>query len=1038
MKFLDRTNKFFGLISVKERGNQVHISGIDGIIMRKYFKTLFETDTISKMMFTSVSDTSIVLHKFFIPDFLYMLTVFRHDPKCNWSTKRTIDRVVSGILRNTWYKVTTKPVVSMIDESRKRFLKWDAMPKQLEALHLFGDKMPRYDLRGYILAMAPGTGKSLGLNCKIRTPHGWTRMGDIKLNDKVLAPDGTTTYVTGVYPQGKLPMYKVTFDDGRFTECSDDHLWKITVKNWRPRGRTNWRVVPFKDIRLHQEIHGWDKDLRVYIPLVEPEQKVDVDLTLDPYLLGALLGDGSISKRSTLFSTGDDFLVEEISKILSTKGLTLKHQNRYDYRVVKLDPNDKGKSCPLSHDLVKLGIRGTVSHTKYIPKLYMNASSSQKLALLQGLMDTDGTVDRKTGTPSFCTTSEVLAKQIQELIRSLGGICKIATKTPTYTWKGETRTGRLAYILNIRFKDSSLLFRLPRKKALTPTNYQYKDQLKLRIRNIEYIGEKDAQCIAVAHPEHLFITDDYIVTHNTFTDLLIATCIIPVEIAEIKIIISPKKAVHLVWEKSIKAVFKTVPTHWVVGSGIKMPWDKTEYYVFNFEQLEQAIALGKHLISNGRRYFVIVDESHNFADHRAERTQKLVKLQTLNDRIYFLWASGSPILKSAVELVSFLRCSDPRFDAEAERRFKRIYSAAPGRANQIFNHRLGNMMAFVVGKSEVSSTKPTVKELPVKLPPSLSNKFLMSTVKQEMRDFVEQRLTFYAKNIKDYRDIVEHWLHYHKATLNSRAAEAEFNTYQKNLKMLMRAPDLMLTEVMADARNYERTKLLPSLPPLEKKAFRNALSAVKNIKLKVRGEALGTVLSKRRSECAAALALYCKPDIIMKESLSKTLFFASSVLPVKVLEKHLKGLGFEPLLVYAETNNNLAANIDAFTDDPNINPICATMQSLSEAVPVIAASTIVLLNRPFRQATYDQVVARADRLGQIHPVTVIEVTLDTGGEPNVSSSTDAILASVRELINEIVGSEFAGPDPEDREYEKVIDASKEDPNLLNYETELGL
>lgn len=683
MKFLDRTNKFFGLISVKERGNQVHISGIDGIIMRKYFKTLFETDTISKMMFTSVSDTSIVLHKFFIPDFLYMLTVFRHDPKCNWSTKRTIDRVVSGILRNTWYKVTTKPVVSMIDESRKRFLKWDAMPKQLEALHLFGDKMPRYDLRGYILALAPGLGK-------------------------------------------------------------------------------------------------------------------------------------------------------------------------------------------------------------------------------------------------------------------------------------------------------------------------------------------------------------------TFTDLLIATCIIPVEIAEVKIIISPKKAVNLVWEKSIKAVFKTVPTHWVVGSGIKMPWDKTEYYVFNFEQLEQAIALGKHLISKGKRYFVIVDESHNFADHRSERTQKLVKLQTLNDKIYFLWASGSPILKSAVELVSFLKCSDPRFDAEAERRFKRIYSAAPGRANQIFNHRLGNMMAFVVGKSEVSSTKPTVKELPVKLPPSLSNKFLMSTVKQEMRDFVEQRLVFYAKNIKDYRDIVEHWLHYHKATLNSRAAEVEFNTYQKNLKMLMRAPDLMLTDVMADARNYERTKLLPSLPPLEKKAFRNALSAVKNIKLKVRGEALGTVLSKRRSECAAALALYCKPDVIMKESLSKTLFFASSVLPVKVLEKHLKGLGFEPLLVYAETNNNLAANIEAFTDDPNINPICATMQSLSEAVPVIAASTVVLLNRPFRQATYDQVVARADRLGQIHPVTVIEVTLDTGGEPNVSSSTDAILASVRELINEIVGESFAGPNPDDREYEKVIDASKEDPNLFKYETELGL
>ena len=240
----------------------------------------------------------------------------------------------------------------------------------------------------------------------------------------------------------------------------------------------------------------------------------------------------------------------------------------------------------------------------------------------------------------------------------------------------------------------------------------------------------------------------------------------------------------------------------------------------------------------------------------------------------------------------------------------------------------------------------------------------------------------------------------------------------------------MLIETMAAAKSYERSRLFPSLPPIERKAFRNALSAVKNIKLKVRGEALGIILAKRRSECAAALALYCQPEVHIKESLSKTMFFASSVLPVKTLENKLRQMGFEPMSIYAGTNANLTRNIEDFTNDPNINPIIATMQSLSEAVPVTAASTVVLLNRAYRQATWDQVVARSWRIGQKHPVTIIEVTLDTGGEPNVSSTTDDILASVRELINGLVGEEFAGPDPDERQYKELIDASKEDPAIL--------
>jgi hypothetical protein len=1044
MKFMEYFARAFGMISVKETGNLVKITGVDGLILRNHFKILFETDVIAKKMFTSITDTAFTLNRFFVPDLIFMLAKLRHDERTTWSGKRTIDKIVKGLLEDTWFKVSTGEVKSIIDMKRLNQMKWQAMPKQIEFLHLFGDRMPRYDLRGYIIGFAPGGGKALGLEDLIRTPSGWMRNGDMTVGQPIVTPDGGTSFVTGVYPQGELDMYEVTFEDGRSVECCDDHLWKVRHKDWarsNKDGRVDgWKVVPFIDIRLHMDNHQLEPS-RLYVPLPEPEIKEDVQLSIDPYLLGIILGDGHIREGTVSISSADGFIVDQVSHLLPDDSELVyrpdKSRSSYDYQVVKKTREKRWSRSMLVDQLHALKLNSTRSHTKFVPDVYLNASFSQKLALIQGLMDSDGTVS-ENGSTSFCTTSEQLAKHIQELIRSIGGLARIKTKQTHYTYKGERKEGKPAYQVNIRYREPTDLFRLPRKKELTPENYQYKDSLRLRIEKIRYVGKKQAQCISVDHPDRLYITNDYIVTHNTFLDLCVAECVVPPSVADVKIIISPKKALHLVWEKTINSVFKKTPTYWCCDSGLPMPEKKTEYYIFNFEQINKAIELGKKIHAQGRKYFVIVDESHNFADWRSNRTQQLVKLQTLRDDVLFLWTSGSPILKSAAEMVSFLKCSDHRFDADAERRFKQIFTMSPGKAGEIFQHRLGQQMAFMVGKSAFSATKPVVKELPVRLPPALAHKFLMSTVREEMKEFIQKQLTMYKDNIKHYRKLVDFYMNYHENKLESRQDRQAFYTYQKNLKMIMRAPDLMMTDQMAACRTYERTKLYPSIPPINRSEFRNALSAVKNLKLKVRGEALGTILAKRRSECAAALGVFCKPDVIMKESLSKTLFFASSVLPVKVLSKHLTDQGFEPLMVYADTNADLTKNINRFTDDPNVNPICATMQSLSEAVPVIAASTVVLLNRPYRQATYDQVIARADRLGQIHPVTIIEVTLDTGGVPNVSSRTDEILAEVRELINSIVGADFAGPDPDEREYKQVIDASKESANLELEDERIGL
>lgn len=150
----------------------------------------------------------------------------------------------------------------------------------------------------------------------------------------------------------------------------------------------------------------------------------------------------------------------------------------------------------------------------FIPEKYKNISYKQKIELLQGLMDSDGTVD-KTSHLSYSTISLRLAKNIQELIWSIGGICKISKKQTSYTYKGIKTLGQLTYNLSIRYHSPKNLFLLDRKKEKVPNNYQYSKTLKNNIIKIELIGKKEAKCIMIEDDNHLYVTDNYIVTHNT-------------------------------------------------------------------------------------------------------------------------------------------------------------------------------------------------------------------------------------------------------------------------------------------------------------------------------------------------------------------------------------------------------------------------------------------------------------------------------------------------------------------------------------------
>lgn len=355
-----------------------------------------------------------------------------------------------------------------------------------------------------------GVGKANLLTSDILTPTGWVKMRDIKKGMQVIGKNGKPTNVLKVYPQGVMPAYRVTFSDGAFTEVTGDHLW--TVQNIWDRYTGEWRLM--NTLEMIKKLYN-NRGERIYsIPMVEPVHFEHKEVPVDPYLLGALIGDGGLTNFVT-FSNPEVEIQEKIKSIVEKTGLNFtpdKDSPDKDFRISRGN-SPKIENTILTH-LRALGLIGKKSIDKFIPDLYLYNSVEVRLALLNGLMDTDGYVTKEGHTTQISTSSKRLAENIVELIRSFGGTVNENIKHPKYTYKGELREGHEAYILTIRLPKEIVPFTT--KKHLD----KYKPKTKYipvrYINSIEPIGKHEAQCILVDASDHLYVCDEYIVTHNTF------------------------------------------------------------------------------------------------------------------------------------------------------------------------------------------------------------------------------------------------------------------------------------------------------------------------------------------------------------------------------------------------------------------------------------------------------------------------------------------------------------------------------------------
>ncbi|MCL4273176.1 MAG: hypothetical protein KJZ77_04835 [Anaerolineales bacterium] len=388
-----------------------------------------------------------------------------------------------------------------------------------------------------------GWGKAGRITSRIYTPDGYKLMGEIKVGDQVINPDGGYANVIGVFPQGVMDIYRVTFSDGSSTEVTQDHLWAVNspLRKWRGRPL---QIKSLREIMSKPLIHPTTGNYQVFIPMVQPVEFSKRELPLDPYLLGVLLGDGSLTKSTIFFTSCDQEILDEVVRLLP-EGVTLKPHGRCNWFC-----SSDGRTKPdgLQHALITLGLKGHLAAEKFIPDCYLYSGVQDRLALLQGLCDTDGSVSNN-GAVEYVTISNELALNIKELVQSLGGTVTLSRRIPIYMYKGEKRQGRLAYRLYIKLPSSIMPFRLSRKANIYRPAGKYEPHRS--IVNIEHVGQDYAQCIMLDSENQLYVTDEYIVTHNT----TIGSGVVELLDAYPAIVLCPP---HLV-PKWIREIEETIP-----------------------------------------------------------------------------------------------------------------------------------------------------------------------------------------------------------------------------------------------------------------------------------------------------------------------------------------------------------------------------------------------------------------------------------------------------------------------------------------------
>jgi len=338
-----------------------------------------------------------------------------------------------------------------------------------------------HNYRFSISMMPRQTGKALDVNTPILTPDGFVKLGNISVGDTIYGQDGKQTQVVNITDEMTNHLcYKITFDNGDTLIADADHLWQLSCSNWR---------VSHKVMTTEQIIPYLDKSNRPYIVLQNSLDCDEKSLPIDPYLYGVWLGDGG--KNDNRITCHVDDLQNYIDQNILDKvcNFSLKFPT---IRVF----NSKLTTAQLRQlNLYK---------NKHIRSEYITASFQQRLSLVQGLMDTDGSLDKRNGRCEFYQKNQELTDQFRILLSTLG----IKSRKSFKIFNGQT-------YYTVSFVTDLSVFRLPRKKQAQGKINHPKNR-RLYINKIELVESRPVRCLQVNNQDHLFLAGTSLIpTHNS-------------------------------------------------------------------------------------------------------------------------------------------------------------------------------------------------------------------------------------------------------------------------------------------------------------------------------------------------------------------------------------------------------------------------------------------------------------------------------------------------------------------------------------------
>lgn len=362
------------------------------------------------------------------------------------------------------------------------------------------------------------------LSARVWTPYGPTTMGALAVGDTIAIPSGWGQ-VEAVYPQGEQDIYRVTFQDGSTAESTLDHAWQVNTP------RQGWRPVPLG------EIASWSfgKLRRTTVPLQGITEFEEQAVLLPPYVLGLLIADGTF-RGNLAFSNANRQIVTTIQEqVGSAYAVNQTAPGISDYRIAYRAASGgrgigggTGALNPFISELRRLGLWMLTSPEKFIPDRYKYNSVAVRRQVLQGILDGDGFVNLH-GQPAIDQSSPRLADDITEIVQSLGGYTLRATKRANLNTRlinGRAMASRHDLVrLSIVIDDASTLFECDEKRDRCRMR---KKAATRKMRAIEFVRREQAQCIKVEGG--LYLTDHFIVTHNTMRELremFTETCLVP-------------------------------------------------------------------------------------------------------------------------------------------------------------------------------------------------------------------------------------------------------------------------------------------------------------------------------------------------------------------------------------------------------------------------------------------------------------------------------------------------------------------------------